>query len=126
MDNTPVTTPKQNSFTSLLIFSITALVIVFGGLCCSCVFWKNYVSGQFGLFIPFTLLIFVLMNTVFKIPSIIDIILLVVYRHKAAKLGITENRKKTGIILAVVILSVIIAVIVEFMLFLATEGSSLG
>ena len=117
MDNTPVTTPKQNSFTSLLIFSITALVIVFGGL---------YVSGQFGLFIPFTLLIFVLMNTVFKIPSIIDIILLAVYRHKAAKLGITENRKKTGIILAIVILSVIIAVIVEFMLFLATEGSSLG
>lgn len=122
MENAPSASVKARSFKPLLILTIVSLVIICGGLLCSYLFWKDHVNGQFGLAMPFTFLIFVLMNTAFKIPGIVDAVLLSVFRHKVTG----KTRKISGILAAVVIISIIAGVAAEFAMFLATRGSSLG
>ena len=106
----------------LSIYSIVCFVILYGGLACSYVFWKKYVDGQFGLVIPFTFLVFIVLNTLFKIPSVVDIILL----SQSSKLKDFDSRKMSIICLVTIIASVIICIVAEFIMFLSTQGSSLG
>ena len=110
----------------LSIYSIVCFVILYGGLACSYVFWKNYVDGQFGLVIPFTFLVFIVLNTLFKIPSVVDIILLAVNLSQSSKLKDFDSRKMSIICLGTIIASVIICIVAEFIMFLSTQGSSLG
>lgn len=106
--------PEQKSFTPLLIFSIVSLVIIYGGLVCSYLFWKDHVNGQFGLLMPFTFLLFVLMNCAFKIPAIVDTVLLFNSSGKGKRFA------------AVIIISMVISAGAEFAMFLAARGSNLG
>lgn len=110
----------------LTVYSIICLVLLYGGLACSYGFWKNYVNGQFGLVIPFTFLFFLFLNVLFKIPSLVDIILLAIGIANSAKLGDLKSRNKLIIFLITVIISDIICVIAEFLMLLNTHGSSLG
>ena len=110
----------------LSIYSIVCFVILYGGLACSYVFWKKYVDGQFGLVIPFTFLVFIVLNTLFKIPSVVDIILLAVNLSQSSKLKDFDSRKMSIICLVTIIASVIICIVAEFIMFLSTQGSSLG
>ena len=110
----------------LTVYSIICLVFLYGGLACSYGFWKNYVNGQFGLVIPFTFLFFLFLNVLFKIPSLVDIILLAIGIANSAKLGDLKSRNKLIIFLITVIVSGIICVIAEFLMLLNTHGSSLG
>ena len=108
------------------VYSIICLVLLYGGLALSYGFWKNYVNGQFGLVIPFTFLFFLFLNVLFKIPSLVDIILLAIGIANSAKLGDLKSRNKLIIFLITVIVSGIICVIAEFLMLLNTHGSSLG
>ena len=110
----------------LLIFTIACLIVLFGGLAGSYVFWRDNVNGQFGLFIPFTFLFFVLMNIIFKIPSLIDIVLLIINMIRSARLNDTKSRIISVVSLSVIAVSVVICVVVEFIMFVSTQGSSLG
>lgn len=110
----------------LTVYSIICLVLLYGGLALSYGFWKNYVNGQFGLVIPFTFLFFLFLNVLFKIPSLVDIILIAIGIANSAKLGDLKSRNKLIIFLITVIVSGIICVIAEFLMLLNTHGSSLG
>ena len=110
----------------LLIYSIACFVVLFGGLFCSYLYWDANVDGQFGLFILFTFLIFVLMNIVFKVPALIDIVLLAICLSRSVKLKDTKSRNMSIVLLVSVTVSALICIIVEFIMFLATRGSSLG
>ena len=110
----------------LYIFSVISIVIIIGGLIGSYLFWGEHVNGQFGLFIPFTFLLWCAMNTAFKIPALVDIILLIV---NLTKMRGDENRKYRRFpVIFIVLLAVsgVISVIIEFVMFLNTKGSSLG
>ena len=113
----------------LLIYSIVCYVILFGGLLLSYLFWKNFVNDQFGLFIAFTFLAFVFINIVFKLPAILDIILL---SNSLSQMGKEykdfgeKSRKITNILLVTMICSIILCIVVEVMMFLSTRGSNLG
>ena len=110
----------------LLIFSIVCFVVLFGGLACSYAYWKSSVDGQFGLFILFTFLLFALMNIVFKIPAIVDIILLGICLSRSVKLKDAKSRNMSIALLVSVLVSALICIIAEFIMFLSTQGSSLG
>lgn len=123
MNNTNGNVAKTKGVT---VYSIICLVLLYGGLALSYGFWKNYVNGQFGLVIPFTFLFFLFLNVLFKIPSLVDIILLAIGIANSAKLGDLKSRNKLIIFLITVIVSGIICVIAEFLMLLNTHGSSLG
>jgi hypothetical protein len=110
----------------LLIYSIVCFVVLFGGLACSYAYWKSSVDGQFGLFILFTFLIFILINLVFKIPALVDIVLLAIYLSRSVKLKDAKSRNMSIVLLVSVIVSALICIIAEFIMFLSTQGSSLG
>ena len=123
MNNTNGNVAKTKGVT---VYSIICLVLLYGGLALSYGFWKNYVNGQFGLVIPFTFLFFLFLNVLFKIPSLVDIILLAIGIANSTKLGDLKSRNKLIIFLITVIVSGIICVIAEFLMLLNTHGSSLG
>ena len=123
MNNTNGNVAKTKGVT---VYSVICLVLLYCGLACSYGFWKNYVNGQFGLVIPFTFLFFLFLNVLFKIPSLVDIILLAIGIANSAKLGDLKSRNKLIIFLITVIVSGIICVIAEFLMLLNTHGSSLG
>ena len=110
----------------LLIYSIVCFVVLFGGLACSYAYWKSNVDGQFGLFILFTFLLFVLINIIFKIPALVDVVLLVICLSSSVKVGDAKSRNMSIVLLASVIVSALICIIAEFIMFLSTQGSSLG
>ena len=110
----------------IIIYSIVCIVVLYVGLAISYVFWKNYVNGQFGLVIPFTFLFLLFLNSFFKIPSLVDIVLLAVNIARSAKMHDVRSRNKLIIFLLAVIASGIICVVAEFIMFLNTRGSSLG
>ena len=123
MNNTNGNVAKTKGVT---VYSIICLVLLYSGLACSYGFWKNYVNDQFGLVIPFTFLFFLFLNVLFKIPSLVDIILLAIGIANSAKLGDLKSRNKLIIFLITIIVSGIICVIAEFLMLLNTHGSSLG
>ena len=71
-------------------------------------------------------LFFIVLNTLFKIPSVVDIILLAVNLSQSSKLKDFDSRKMSIICLGTIIASVIICIVAEFIMFLSTQGSSLG
>lgn len=116
---------QSTSKKKLIIAEWISIGIMYIGLLLSYIFWKNCVDGQFGLFIVFTFLFFVLINIVVKIPALICLIF---------SLNDMKQLKKSGIVpttayrvaLVVNVVSMAICMILEFIMFINTEGSSLG
>ena len=109
---------QSTSEKKLIIAEWISIGIMYIGLLLSYIFWKNCVDGQFGLFIAFTFIFFVMINIVVKIFSMNDM----------------KQLKKSGIVpttayrvaLVVNVVSMAVCLILEFIMFMNTEGSSLG
>ncbi|MBO4637057.1 MAG: hypothetical protein J5685_07915 [Clostridiales bacterium] len=124
MNNNINAAPAKSN--GLTIYSIICLVVLYGGLACSYIFWKNCVDDQFGLFIPFTVLFLILLNIIFKIPSIVDVILLGAATYRFSRSGDTAGRKTSILFMTVIVVSDLICICAEFVMFISTRGSSLG
>lgn len=108
---------KHSLKLKLSLFSIACFVVMYGGLALSYAYWKDYVDGQFGLVILFTFLLWLLINIVFKIPALVDIVLLAICLSRSVKLKDTKSRNMSIASLVAVIVSGIICIIVECVMF---------
>ena len=124
MGNNSTVAPVKT--TGLTVYSVICLIVLYGGLACSYIFWKNYVNDQFGLVIPFTFLFFILLNIIFKIPAVVDIVLLGIAIYRSSKACDAGSRRKSIGFMIAVIVSSLLCVVAEFVMFLSTRGSSLG
>ena len=116
----------NGSLKGLNVYSIVSLSILLGGIPCSFLFWITLVQDQFGLIIPFTLLLLLILNTAFKIPSFIDLILLLVYLPKTKEPQNLKYRKRFIVYIIMTIVGGVVALFAEFLMLFFTHGNAVG
>ena len=116
---------QSTSEKKLIIAEWISIGIMYIGLLLSYIFWKNCVDGQFGLFIAFTFIFFVMINIVVKIPALICLIFSMNDMKQLKKSGIVPTTAYR-VALVVNVVSMAVCLILEFIMFMNTEGSSLG
>lgn len=100
----------------LTIYTIICCVYLYGGTFLSYLYWKNYVNDQFALFIIVTGAIYIIIEAIFVIPSIVFYKLLKNVKSMAVRFDDKESIKATTILSNIVLVS--IPLCISFDLFL--------
>lgn len=114
----------QAKYRKLNVFSIISLVVVILGLVASFAFWATLINRQFGLIVPFTMLIWFILNTAFKIPALIDIVMLGIFIGQAKYPPVKKLRGRAVLYIVLLIVSGALALFGEFLMLLFTEPGS--